>query len=162
MNVVLQRTVGLLLLIAAAVVFVGCGIFDARDGEIRPLESKVLFAIKDFGEQWRQMGDPDFYLYLSTEKAYPCHGCKVLSKVKVVRDTISIELLGIYIPPKCDDSPQRAKSQMVLNVPDGNYTVLFLYGTVVDSHKLSITPSSIKIAEINAYLTEPLFSVLQR
>ena len=162
MNIKLQRMVGLLLLVAVVVMFVGCGIFDSRDGDVRPLESKVLFSLKDFGEQWREADDPDFYLCLSTEKVYPCHRCKVLSKVKIVRDTISVELLGIYTPHECDGSPQRANSQTVLNISDGNYTLLFLYDSVVDSHRLSITPSSIRIVRGNAHLTEPLFSTMQR
>ena len=146
----------------AAVMFVGCGIFNARDGEVRPLESKVLFAVKDYGERWHLPDDPDFYLYLSTEKAYPCHNCRILSKLKLVRDTISVELLGVHIPPVCDDSPQRAKTLMPLDIPDGDYTVLFVYGSVIDSHKLTISPSYISIAERDAYLTEPLFSTLRR
>jgi hypothetical protein len=150
----------LLFCAAAVVIFLRCDIFDSAD--IRPIEGNIIFSIKEGYETYTSISEPRVMLSMATEKIYHCCNWSIISEITVMSNIILIDLLGIYVPELCLRAFGPATSTSFLPIPNGEYSLRFMYMNHIDRYMLTVTDSFVRITEEVSSFTEPEFTLFWR
>ena len=156
------KTLGFFLFATSLLFFIGCGIFDSPEKELKPIEGNVVFSIQERYQDPDTNRKPSIMLSAVTEKTYSCCNWSIISKVTAQSDKISIDFLGIYVPEVCLTAVGPAGSTSFLNISTGVYSLCFSYRNITDRYVLIITDSSIKINDDVSQFTQPKFRLFWR
>lgn len=149
------------ILIISLLALLSCDIFDSR-GNIIPIEGDIIFSIKEDYEHYDSICEPSIILSMVTEKLYPVIGFLIESEVKKMNSEILIEFLGIWVPSGGADFWFPATAETILDIPEGEYLLKFLYGRINDLYILSLTDSYIKVTEVESQFTLSDFNLYWR
>ncbi len=145
------------LFVASLFVLLSC---DSAENE--PIESNIIFNVKEGYEDYDSICEPHVVLRMSTETIYPCCNWSIISEITGMSGAILVDLLGIYVPRICLTAFGPATSTSFLDISNGEYSLCFSYMNDIDGYVLIITDSYIRITGNVSQFTEPGFELFWR
>jgi len=144
----------------------GCLGPDSDDNEnnpwIMPLDSGIVFAVKEGYRSNDTVSEPEIVLFLQTECVYPCCNWTVASHVCIKHNEIVVNILGVEKYAICFTVISVAKSKIFLNISEGNYILKLTYKDIEDTYSLEVTDSSISVTEYESHFTRPALNLFWR
>lgn len=131
-------------------------------GNFAPIEGNIIFKVIEGHKELYCDCEPEIMLDMETEKIYGCCNFSIMSEILQTGNNITVKLLGIYMPDVCAFAFGPAKSRKFLSIPEGQYTLNFLYEFAVDRYVLIVTDSYIKLFKIESIITKNEFEVFCR
>jgi hypothetical protein len=153
----------LICLIAFCFILSGCDIAeDEVNGELRNLDSNIIFEVKEQHEANHLISDPEIYLLMETEKEYECFNFSITSSLQITGNIIDVMIQGIYVPVVCLTAIGPATGRIKLDIPDGTYRLIIRSSAFADEYNLIISSSSVRIEEIISVNTKMEHSLYHR
>jgi hypothetical protein len=143
------------------IVFWGCGIIESGES-LRPIEGKINFRVEEGYESYNSVSEPKVMLTMSTEKIYGCFNYTIQSRISILGNIILVDVSGIFMPEVCFTALGPARSRSVLPISPGQYSLRFSWNGKKDRYALTLTDSSIAIAQQEANFTNPTADLFWR
>lgn len=152
------------ILIAILCLLISCseGPSTQNQTALTQINSIITFKVHEEHKEYNCNCEPSIVLSMATEEWYSCSNFSIVSEISQVESTITVNLLGIYMPEICLPAFGQATSRKFLNITPGVYSLNFIHGFFMDMYRLIVTDSSIEVNKILKLFTRPEFELYWR
>ncbi|MDO8549210.1 MAG: hypothetical protein Q7S39_03530 [Ignavibacteria bacterium] len=141
----MKNQLKIFLVVFIALFFPQCDLFENDDNKLLPLDSKILFDVIETHHEYTEIGEPEIFLSLVTEKEYPNFNYSISNYLQINGNTITIYINGIYIPSILLPALGPAHSMIKLDLVNGYYNLQISYKDFSDEYNLKVNDSSLTL-----------------
>ena len=131
-----------------------CKVDNPSNSEFQPLEGKIIFSLTEGYEYQDAVSNPKIVLKMRTEKIYGCFNYSIVTRVLRLDKGISVVVSGVSISNVCLTALGPASYEEFLNLPEGEYSLIFSYWGITDRYGVKISNSSIEVVVKESNFTE--------